>query len=199
MCGFTGFCNLSKDSSKDMHILEDMNLSLKKRGPDEEGYFTDTNINLAHRRLVIIDKENGKQPMSAKYDDTIYTIVYNGQIYNKDEVKKELQELGYVFNGYSDTEVLLKGYIHFGEGILKKINGIFSFAIWNSKKKELFLARDQFGIKPLFYTISDETIIFSSEIKAVFKYPNVEPVLDKQGICELFGLRTCSYRRLYTI
>ena len=98
MCGFVGFSNLNKDISKDIHILKDMNLKLQKRGPDEEGYFTDTNINLAHRRLIIIDKENGKQPMNAKYNDVTYTIVYNGQIYNKDEIKKDLQDLGYKFN-----------------------------------------------------------------------------------------------------
>ena len=195
MCGFCGFSNLNNDISKDIHILKNMNLSLKKRGPDEEGYFANNNICLAHRRLVIIDKENGKQPMSAKYNDVIYTIVYNGQIYNKDEIKKELQDLGYEFNGYSDTEVLLKGYIHFGEKILNKLNGIFSFAIWNDKKKELFLARDQFGIKPLFYTVINETIIFSSEIKGIINYPRIEAVLDKQGIQELFGLRTCTYSR----
>ena len=96
-------------------------------------------------------------------------------------------------NGYSDTEVLLKGYIHFGEKILKKVNGIFSFAIWNNKSKEIFLARDQFGIKPLYYTILDNTLVFSSEVKGILAYPNIEIKIDKQGIGELFGLRTCSY------
>ena len=188
MCGFAGFANLNKDISNDTYIIKGMNSKIQKRGPDEEGYYTDININLAHRRLAIIDKENGKQPMSVKFNDTTYTIVYNGQIYNKDEIKKELKELGYEFNGYSDTEVLLKGYIHFGENILKKLNGIFSFAIWNNKKKELFMARDQFGIKPLYYTIIDDTIIFASEIKVILKYPNIEVKINKQGIGELFGL-----------
>ena len=195
MCGFVGYANLNKDISKDVYILKEMNLKIKKRGPDEEGYFIDTNINLAHRRLVIIDKENGKQPMSIKHNDVIYTMVYNGQIYNKDEIKEELKTLGYEFKGYSDTEVLLKAYIHFGENVLKKLNGIFSFAIWNNKAKELFLARDQFGIKPLYYTVVEGTIVFSSEVKAILEYPGVKPVIDKQGISELFGLRTCSYTR----
>lgn len=97
MCGFVGFANIEKDLSKDVHIIKDMNLKLQKRGPDEEGYFIEKNINLGHRRLIIIDAENGKQPMSAKYNDVTYTIVYNGQIYNKEEIKKELQELGYEF------------------------------------------------------------------------------------------------------
>ena len=195
MCGFAGYANLSKDISKDIHIAEEMNLELKKRGPDEEGYYIDTNVNLGHRRLIIIDAKNGKQPMSAKYNDVTYTIVYNGQIYNKDEIKKELQDAGYEFNGYSDTEVLLKAFIHYGTDILKKLNGIFSFAIWNDKAKELYLVRDHFGIKPLYYTIVDNTIVFASEIKALLKYPKVEVKIDKQGICELFGLRTSAYSR----
>ena len=97
MCGFVGFANLNRDISKDIHILKDMNLKLQKRGPDEEGYYADSNACLAHRRLIIIDKENGKQPMSVKLNDVIYTIVYNGQIYNKDEIREELKELGYEF------------------------------------------------------------------------------------------------------
>lgn len=98
MCGFVGFANLKRDISNDIHIVKEMNSKLQKRGPDEEGYYIDTNINLGHRRLIIIDAENGKQPMSARYNDTTYTIAYNGQIYNKDEIRNELQDLGYEFN-----------------------------------------------------------------------------------------------------
>ena len=97
MCGFVGFANLNRDISKDIHILKNMNLKLQKRGPDEEGYFTDINACLAHRRLIIIDKDNGKQPMSVKFNDITYTIIYNGQIYNKDEIRDKLKELGYEF------------------------------------------------------------------------------------------------------
>lgn len=97
MCGFIGFANLSKDISRDIHIAKEMNLKLQKNKPDEEGYFTDNNIILAHRKFVISNNENEKQPMSVKYNDITYTIVYNGRIYNKNEIKKELQELGYEF------------------------------------------------------------------------------------------------------
>jgi len=97
MCGFVGICNLKREITKEKEIIKKMNLTLKKRGPDEECYFYDKNINLGHRRLVIIDKENGKQPMSVKINDVTYTIVYNGQIYNKDEIKEELKSLGYIF------------------------------------------------------------------------------------------------------
>ena len=127
--------------------------------------------------------------MTAKYADNKYTLVYNGQLYNSEEIKNELIEsYGYEFQGYSDTEVILKAYIQWGSEIISKFNGIFSFAIWNENKKELFLARDHFGIKPLYYTIIDGDIIFASEIKAILKYPNVKLELNSQGISELFGI-----------
>lgn len=113
MCGFVGFANLNRDISKDIHIIKEMNLKLQKRGPDEEGYFIDTNVNLGHRRLIIIDAENGKQPMTARYNDNTYTIVYNGQIYNKDEIKKELQELGYEFKRILRYRSIVKSFYSF--------------------------------------------------------------------------------------
>ena len=117
-----------------------------------------------------------------------FSIVYNGQIYNTEEIKKDLISNGFTFNSHSDTEILLKAYIHYGNDVVSHLNGIFAFAIWNSRKQELFLARDHFGIKPLFYSIINNTLIFSSEIKAIFKYPGFEKILDNQGICELFGI-----------
>ncbi len=117
-----------------------------------------------------------------------YVIVYNGQIYNTKELKKTLSENGFSFNTHSDTEVLLKSYIHYGNDVVNYLNGIFAFAIWDSRKKELFLARDHFGVKPLFYTIKNGCLVFASEIKALFEYPEVEKVLDNQSICELFGI-----------
>lgn len=102
-------------------------------------------------------------------------------------------------NGDSDTELLLNGFIHFGTNIPKKLNGVFSFAIWNNRANELFLVRDHFGIKPLYYTIVDNTIIFATELKAILTHPKVEVVIDKQGICELFGIRSCTYSRSWNI
>ena len=191
MCGFVGFCNLNQDVSSDLHIINNMTKILRRRGPDESDIFVDKNICLGHRRLIIIDAENGKQPMSAKVGDTTYHIVYNGQLYNAKDLREELISYGYEFNGYCDTEVLLKAFIHFGTSILPKLNGIFSFAIWNDKSKELFLVRDHFGIKPLYYTVIDNTIIFASEVKAILEHPSVSAVLDSQGISELFGLGPC--------
>lgn len=117
-----------------------------------------------------------------------YVICYNGQIYNTKELKNILLKNGFTFNSYSDTEVLLKSYIHFGKDVVNYLNGIFSFAIWNTSKNELFIARDHFGVKPLFYTIYDNTFIFASEIKCLFKFPGIEKVIDSQGISELFGI-----------
>lgn len=165
-----------------------MTKALAKRGPDEENFYIGEHINLGHRRLIIIDPENGKQPMSFTYNENTYTIVYNGQLYNTEDIRKELISAGFSFKGYSDTEVILKAYIHFGSDIVKRFNGIFSFAIWDEKKQELFLARDHFGIKPLYYTIVDDNLIFASEVKALIKHPKVELKLDKEGISELLGI-----------
>lgn len=188
MCGLVGFVNLKHDISEKKDIIYEMTKALAKRGPDEENFFINKHINLGHRRLTIIDPENGHQPMSATYDENTYTIVYNGQLYNSKDIRDELIDNGYAFNGYCDTEVILKAYIHYGTDIIKKFNGIFSFAIWNEKKQELILARDHFGIKPLYYTIIDDNLIFASEVKALIKHPLVELKLDKNGISELLGI-----------
>lgn len=187
MCGFVGFANLKENISSKTNIYN-MNESISKRGPDEDGYYYEEHICLGHKRLIVVDPDGGKQPMSAMKDGNLYTIVYNGQLYNTKELRSELEENGFTFDSYSDTEVLLKSYIFWKYDVVKKLNGIFSFAIWDSKKNELFLARDHFGVKPLFYTIYNNTIVFASEIKALFKYPGIEAKLDEQSIAELFGI-----------
>ena len=187
MCGFVGFANLKENISSKTNIYN-MNESISKRGPDEDGYYYEEHVCLGHKRLIVVDPDGGKQPMSAMKDGNLYTIVYNGQLYNTKELRSELEENGFSFDSYSDTEVLLKSFIFWKYDVVKKLNGIFSFAIWDSKKNELFLARDHFGVKPLFYTLYNNTIIFSSEIKALFKYPGIEAKLDEQSIAELFGI-----------
>lgn len=189
MCGIVGFTTFKNKKSDKKNILLQMTKKLSKRGPDEEDYYLSDNIALGHRRLVIIDAENGKQPMCRTFNNNVYSLVYNGQLYNANDIRKQLiEEYNFTFQGYSDTEVILKAYIQWGASIIHKFNGIFSFAIWNESKKELFLARDHFGIKPLYYTIIDNEIIFASEIKAILQYPDVELKLDNQGISELFGI-----------
>lgn len=187
MCGFVGFCNLTEDISSKDNIYK-MNETLIKRGPDNDGYYLEKNICLGHKRLIVIDPKGGKQPMTFIHNNTTYTIVFNGQIYNFKDLKNELFQHGFSFDTNSDTEVLLKAFICWNYEVIHKINGIFSFAIWNSTNKELFLARDHFGVKPLFYTISNNTLIFASEIKALLQYPNIMPIIDNQSINELFGI-----------
>ena len=188
MCGFVGFVNFKEDISNMKHVLLNMNSTISKRGPDEDGFYINNHVALAHKRLIVIDPDGGKQPMVEKCSYGEYVIVYNGQIYNTKELKETLVENGFSFNGHCDTEVLLKSYIYYGSDVVKHLNGIFSFAIWNSKTKELFIARDHFGVKPLFYTVKNNTLIFGSEIKTLFEYPGIEKIIDSQGICELFGI-----------
>ena len=129
-----------------------------------------------------------KRNIHKKFESGEYVIIFNGQIYNTNELKQTLTENGFFFYTYSDTEVLLKAYIYYGKNVIHYLNGIFSFAIWDSNKEELFLARDHFGVKPLYYTFFDNTFIFASELKSIFEYPNITKIIDKQGLAELFGI-----------
>lgn len=193
MCGIVGFVNLKRNikTANDKEILEDMMQTIARRGPDEDGLYQDEHVAMGHKRLIVIDPEGGKQPMNYCYHENTYTIVYNGQLYNTKELKKELEEADFTFETHSDTEVLLKGFIHWGYEIVHKMNGIFAFAIWDSKKQELFFARDHFGVKPFYYTVKDDTFVFASEVKALFAFPHIEAKIDKEGIGELFGLGPC--------
>lgn len=188
MCGFTGYANFIDKIHHSKSVIQQMNASLSKRGPDEDGYYYSNYVHFAHKRLIVIDPEGGKQPMIEHYSYGDYIICYNGQIYNTKELKNTLIENGFEINTHSDTEILLKSYIHFGNSVVNYLNGIFAFAIFNTKKEELFIARDHFGVKPFFYTIQNNTFIFASEIKAIFKFPGVEKIIDSQGISELFGI-----------
>ena len=162
--------------------------TLSNRGPDEEGIYLNRNVALGHKRLIVIDPQGGKQPMVEKFSLGEYVIVYNGQIYNTKELRETLISNGFTFFGHCDTEVLLKSYIYYGKDVVHHLNGIFAFAIWNSQTQELFMARDHFGVKPLFYTEFDKGLIFASELKAIFNYPGLEKVINSQGISELFGI-----------
>lgn len=188
MCGFTGYANFIDKIHHSKSVIQQMNSKLSKRGPDEDGYYYSDYVHLAHKRLIVIDPEGGKQPMLEHYSYGDYIICYNGQLYNTKELKNILIENGFEIKTHSDTEILLKSYIHFGNSVVNYLNGIFAFAIFNTKKEELFIARDHFGVKPFFYTIQNNTFIFASEIKAIFKFPGVEKIIDSQGISELFGI-----------
>ena len=164
MCGIVGF--ISKDNNKDK-IIKNMADRIKHRGPDGEGYYVNNDIALGHKRLSIIDVDNGKQPMSSS--DNNLVITYNGEIYNYKELRSELIE--YKFNTNSDTEVILNGYQKWGYDLPNHLRGMFSFAIYDIKNDELFCARDYFGIKPFYYYKNDDIFMFASEIKAFLEHP----------------------------
>lgn len=192
MCGIGGFANPFGDYTGEERrwraVLEKMNRTLKHRGPDDEGALLYPHCGLAHVRLSIIDLKTGHQPMTFQKGAHRYSIVYNGEIYNMKELKKELMEQGEGFSTSSDTEVILKGYAREGASYVKKLNGIFAIAIWDEREEALYLFRDRLGVKPLFYCFQKDTLIFASELKGLFCFPGVEPKVDRDGLCEIFAL-----------
>ncbi len=184
MCGIAGAVGLSISDEKISRML----LTMERRGPDGGGSFRKDECLLLHRRLAIIDPEHGAQPMQLHYAREDYTIVYNGELYNTQELRNLLIKLGHSFLGHSDTEVVLHAYAQWDEGCLEKFNGIFAFAVWEHKRRKLFLARDRIGVKPLFYAPVDRGILFASELKTILASGCIKPVLDKSGIAQLLML-----------
>ena len=188
MCGIAGWVNFSESLKSNSKTIKKMTDILERRGPDSEGIYESENVLLGHRRLIVVDPEGGEQPMIKIINGNKYVLVYNGELYNTEELRKSLLEEGYFFDSYSDTEVLLMSYIAWGVNCIKKFNGIFAFAIYDEEKEQVFLARDQMGVKPLFYSINNKNIIFASEIKAILANPMVKAQIDREGITELFAL-----------
>ena len=174
MCGIAGIVT-KRENKKE--IIESMSKRIEHRGPDGEGYFFEGDVALAHRRLSIIDLSTGNQPMFNE-DDSIVTV-YNGEIYNYVELRETLVKAGHKFKTKSDTEVLVHGFEEWGTDLPKYLRGMFAFAIYNKNTKELFLARDNFGIKPLYYTVMDGTFMFASEIKAFLDTPDFKKELNE--------------------
>lgn len=166
MCGIAGYISNTKPKKK---ILKAMTDRIEYRGPDAEGFYLDDNAALGHRRLSIIDLSTGNQPIYNEKKDIV--IVFNGEIYNYQLLREELIEKGHKFVTKSDTEVLVHGYEEWGHKLTKKLRGMFAFAIWDSNKKELYMARDHWGIKPLYYYKTDNSLLFASEIKAFLDHP----------------------------
>lgn len=188
MCGIAGLVNFYKNITNEKDNLKEMVNTLSFRGPDASGYYYSNNVLLGHRRLIVVDPEGGKQPMTKSLGKYKYTIVYNGELYNTEDLRSELINKGFKFDSYSDTEVLLTSYICYGVDCVKKLNGIFAFAIYDGKNDIVFLARDPMGVKPLFYTVKNNTFIFGSEIKTLLSHPYVEAKIDRDGLTELFSL-----------
>lgn len=186
MCGIVGVANFSGNLTGQASVLTEMADRLIPRGPDASGYWFSAQVAFGHRRLVVVDPEGGKQPMSRKRGDEFYVMVYNGELYNTEDIRRELITRGYTFEGWSDTEVLLCSYMEWGEKCLEKFNGIFAFAIWDEKRQHLFLARDRIGVKPLFYSQQGTTFLFASEIKGLLAHPLVTPKINREGLAEIF-------------
>ena len=177
MCGYVGFTNTIDNTNV---VLKKMMERIRHRGPDGEGQYIDDGIALGHRRLSIIDLDAGAQPMYN--EDGSLVIVFNGEIYNYKQIREDLVKAGHTFATGSDTEVLIHGYEEYGKDILPKLRGMFSFVIWNKETKELFGARDFFGIKPLYYAEMDGTFIFGSEIKSFLEHPSFKKELNETAL-----------------
>lgn len=184
MCGIAGEINFKKGVCLcDYH--KNMQNCLANRGPDDSGVFTSPSAIMLHRRLAVIDPENARQPMRAVFDGEEYVICYNGELYNTDEIRNELKKGGETFDTASDTEVVLKAYIKMGEKCVSRFNGIFAFAVLETKANRLFIARDKMGVKPFFYALRNGAFVFASEIKALLCHPEIKAEIDLNGIGEL--------------
>ncbi len=190
MCGICGYQGI-----KSTNLIKDMLNSLVHRGPDDYGIYSDKNITLGHRRLSIIDLNNGKQPIYN--EDKSILISFNGEIYNYKELKKDLQKKNHIFSTNTDTEVIVHAYEEYGVGCLSKFNGMFAFAIWDKKKKELLLARDRFGTKPLYYYFKNDIFIFASEVKAILEYDQLVIDYNPQAIVDYFTYHYISGEKTY--
>ena len=181
MCAIAGAVGLPVDENTERRMLSTM----VRRGPDGEGVFRQGDCCLLHRRLAVIDPQGGVQPMELSWAGERYVLVYNGELYNTDSIRRELEGLGHCFLGHSDTEVVLHAYAEFGEGGLERFNGIFAFAVWEVSRGSLFLARDRIGVKPLFFMLREGGLLFASEMKTILAYPGVRAELDETGAAQL--------------
>ena len=188
MCGIAGWLDRYTDLTEKQPIVESMLETMKSRGPDQKGVFfnLEKDVCLIHRRLTVIDPEGGIQPMTKQGKFGKCTIVYNGELYNTAELTQELKKAGYNFSTHSDTEVVLTAYLHWGENCVDKLNGIFAFAVYDRQNRKLFIARDRIGVKPFFYYQYKGGFLFASEIKTILKCPVVNPVVDEQGLMDIF-------------
>ena len=184
MCAIAGVLGACTDPA----CLEKMLETMRRRGPDGRGVFREEDVALLHARLAIIDPEGGRQPMGLIWAGETYILVYNGELYNTWELRRELLALGHSFEGHSDTEVVLHAYAQWGEGCLDRFNGIYAFGVWETERRRLFLARDRIGVKPLFYTEQGGGFLFASEMKTLLAHPAVRPRLDAEGAAQLILL-----------
>jgi len=197
MCGICGHLTWNTNSRVNPETLRKMNGTITHRGPDDEGFYEDTfpmpnsnqkgSIGLAMRRLSIIDLSSGKQPIENETKDVV--VVYNGETYNFQELTDQLTGLGHTFKTKTDTETLVHGYEVWGLDMPSKLNGMFGFALWDKKKKRFLLVRDRMGIKPVYYAVLKNKIVFGSEIKAILEDPEVPRAIDEEAVDDFLSMR----------
>jgi asparagine synthase (glutamine-hydrolysing) len=187
VCGLCGVVSFDRRQSIDRALIERMNDQIKHRGPDDSGYYFNSNVGLGHRRLSIIDLSRGHQPL-ANEDDSVW-IVFNGEIFNHEELRVELEKQGHIFRTHSDTEAIVHAYEEYGIECPEKLRGMFAFAIWDERERRLLIARDRLGKKPLYYYKNDRLLIFGSEIKSLLAHPEVKAEIDMVALNRYLSLR----------
>lgn len=187
MCGIAGWVSYDRDLTGERDTITAMTATLQYRGPDAGGVWTCVRAALGHRRLAIIDLEGGRQPMAAG-DDGLPVMTYNGEVYNYRELREELRELGHEFRTASDSEVVLRAYLEWGEDFADRLDGIFALAIWDPRTEELLLVRDRMGVKPLYYYPTRDGVLFGSEPKTILAHDEAEAVIDADGLREIFTI-----------
>lgn len=185
MCGICGQISFCENLNDYTEYFYNMQNKLIPRGPDQHGEYISSDAVLMHRRLAVIDIERGKQPMTYAVGNETFTVCYNGELYNTQEVRNRLESKGYNFFSHSDTEVVLKAYCEYKEKCVDYLNGIFAFGVWEHSRKRLFLARDRMGVKPLFFSRVNGGIVFASEIKAMLEHPGIEAVINLESLSEI--------------
>lgn len=184
MCAISGIIGLSAEPE----VIHKMLKTMARRGPDGENYFQEDDAALLHSRLAIIDPQGGRQPMELEWEGERYCLVYNGELYNTAELRRDLENLGHLFRGHSDTEVVLHAYAQYGWECVHHFNGIFALAVWERKRRRMFLARDRIGVKPLFYSRYHGGLLFASEMKTILAYPGFPARLGRTGVAQLILL-----------
>ncbi|SEG93618.1 asparagine synthase (glutamine-hydrolysing)/amidotransferase [Actinacidiphila yanglinensis] len=190
MCGIAGWIDFDRNLAADSSVVERMTRTMACRGPDAEGVWIDHHAALGHRRLAVIDLEGGRQPMTAEDDEgrTLAALTFCGEVYNYRELRAELIARGHRFRTDSDTEVVLRGYLQWGERLPERLNGMFALAVWDTRTEELMLLRDRMGVKPLFYLPTEHGVLFGSEPKAILANPRAPRRVSRQGLCEVLDM-----------
>ncbi|MEV0962362.1 asparagine synthase (glutamine-hydrolyzing) [Streptomyces sp. NPDC049910] len=188
MCGITGWVSFHQDARRHAPVIEAMTATLAPRGPDAGGVWLGEHAAIGHRRLAVIDPAGGVQPMTDRPDEPAVVLSYSGEVYNHHELRAELRSLGHDFRTRSDTEVVLRACLQWGEDVAEHLDGMFAFAVWDERARRLLLVRDRLGVKPLFWAAVDGGLAFASEPKALFAHPEIHPRVDADGLREAYSL-----------